>query len=172
MSGATGLRERKKVRTRQGIVAAAHDLFLSKSYEETTMEEIAERAEQAVGTLYNYFNSKEALFAELVSRARGELLTTLDEAVQAYNGWARLQATARFMLGFAHRNARMLAVYQDAIGGDEHPAADPAKQEGEQAIVSRYEACLESLAAQGELRADLPIELMAKTMAYLGLSNR
>ena len=66
MSGVTGLRERKKVRTRQGILAAAHDLFLSKSYEETTMEEIAERAEQAVGTLYNYFTSKGALLLALI----------------------------------------------------------------------------------------------------------
>ncbi len=66
MSGATGLRERKKVRARQGILAAAHELFLSKSYEETTMEEIAERAEQAVGTLYNYFTSKGALLLALI----------------------------------------------------------------------------------------------------------
>ena len=67
MSGATGLRERKKERTRQGILAAAHELFLSKSYEETTMEEIAERAEQAVGTLYNYFTSKGALLLALIA---------------------------------------------------------------------------------------------------------
>ncbi len=66
MTGATGLRERKKERTRQGILASAHELFLSKSYEETTMEEIAERAEQAVGTLYNYFTSKGALLLALI----------------------------------------------------------------------------------------------------------
>ncbi len=66
MSGATGLRERKKERTRQGILAAAHELFLNKQYDETTMEGIAERAEQAVGTLYNYFPSKGELLLSLI----------------------------------------------------------------------------------------------------------
>ena len=66
MSGVTSLRERKKERTRQGILAAAHELFLSKKYDETTMEGIAERAEQAVGTLYNYFPSKGELLLSLI----------------------------------------------------------------------------------------------------------
>jgi AcrR family transcriptional regulator len=67
MQGATGLRERKKERTRQGILSAAHELFLSKCYEGTTMEGIAERAELAVGTLYNYFTSKGALLLALLA---------------------------------------------------------------------------------------------------------
>lgn len=66
MQGAVGLRARKKERTRQGILAAAHELFLKKAFDETTMEEIAERAEQAVGTLYNYFPSKGEMLLSLI----------------------------------------------------------------------------------------------------------
>ena len=62
-----GLRERKKERSRQAILAAAHELFLSKSYDETIIEEIAERADLAVGTLYNYFPSKGELLLALIS---------------------------------------------------------------------------------------------------------
>ena len=61
-----GLRERKKERTRQAILASAHELFLSKSYDEAIIEEIAERADLAVGTLYNYFPSKGELLLALI----------------------------------------------------------------------------------------------------------
>jgi len=63
------LRQRKKERTRQEILTAAHELFLSKSYDETIMEEIAARAELAVGTLYNYFPSKGELLLSLIAES-------------------------------------------------------------------------------------------------------
>jgi len=40
-------------------------LVPGKRYEETTVEEITERADVAKGTFFNYFPSKEALLGEL-----------------------------------------------------------------------------------------------------------
>ncbi len=57
------LRERKKLRTQDSIIQAAAKLFNSKGYNETTVEEIAEKADVGVGTLYNYFTSKRGLLA-------------------------------------------------------------------------------------------------------------
>jgi len=62
-----GLREKKKERTRLALLKAAHTLFLDKSYDETTVEEIAESAQLAVGTLYNYFPSKGELLLALIA---------------------------------------------------------------------------------------------------------
>ncbi len=53
-----GLREKKKRRTEASIVEAALTLFNERGFRAATMEEVAERAEAAVGTLYNYFESK------------------------------------------------------------------------------------------------------------------
>ncbi len=53
-----GLRERKKRRTEASIVEAAFTLFNERGFNSSTMEEVAERAEAAVGTIYNYFDSK------------------------------------------------------------------------------------------------------------------
>ena len=61
---ATGLREKKAARTRQQIVDAALDLFLAHGFEQTTMEEIAERAEIGSSTLYRYFPSKDLVILE------------------------------------------------------------------------------------------------------------
>jgi len=55
------LRQRKKEQTRDAIVEAAESLFVGRGYGATTMEEVADSADVSVGTLYNYFSSKQQL---------------------------------------------------------------------------------------------------------------
>jgi TetR/AcrR family transcriptional regulator, cholesterol catabolism regulator len=52
------LRERKKLRARSDILAAANTLIARKGYADTTMREIADTANVSYQTLYNYFPSK------------------------------------------------------------------------------------------------------------------
>ncbi len=52
-------RERKKLRTRALIQQEALRLFLEKGFEATTIEEIAEAADIATSTFFNYFPTKE-----------------------------------------------------------------------------------------------------------------
>jgi AcrR family transcriptional regulator len=54
-----GLRERKKVRTRQAIRRAAYRLFARQGYEATRVDEIAEAAEVSPSTVFRYFPTKE-----------------------------------------------------------------------------------------------------------------
>jgi len=79
-----GLMERKKAGRRQRILAVARHYFSEKSFESTTMQEIATGAEVAVGTLYGYFRNKvaiaEALSAEDLDRATAKALSTLPTA--------------------------------------------------------------------------------------------
>jgi len=59
-------RERDKRRQRREILSAALVLFSEKGYHNVSMQEIAEAAEFAVGTLYNFFQNKEDLYKALV----------------------------------------------------------------------------------------------------------
>jgi AcrR family transcriptional regulator len=54
-----GRRERKKLRTRALIQKEALRLFLEKGFEATTIREIAEAADIATSTFFNYFPTKE-----------------------------------------------------------------------------------------------------------------
>lgn len=60
----TGLRERKKARTRRLIADTAARLFAEHGYENVAVSEVARDAEVAEQTVYNYFPTKEQLVTD------------------------------------------------------------------------------------------------------------
>lgn len=58
-----------KAATRQRILDSAQQLFAAQGFEATTTRDIAQAAEIAVGTLFNYFPTKEAIVECLVGEA-------------------------------------------------------------------------------------------------------
>jgi AcrR family transcriptional regulator len=76
-------RRRKEARPAE-LTAAALDLFVDKGYAATRLEDVAARAGVSKGTLYLYFDSKEALFKAVV---REGLLPALDEGENLVAGF-------------------------------------------------------------------------------------
>ena len=74
----TGLRERKKQRTREALIDAAFVLFTSKGFEATTVDEIAEAVEVSSRTFFRYFGSKEDVATSLQLRQFLDVYTALD----------------------------------------------------------------------------------------------
>ncbi len=72
----TERRERAKQAKQAAILEAARNLFNERGFQAACMEDIAERAGLAKGTVYLYFRGKEALFNRLCEQTLQE---TLDE---------------------------------------------------------------------------------------------
>jgi AcrR family transcriptional regulator len=60
-----GKREQTKVQNRQAILDAAREVFGELGYETATVRDIIRRTGLAAGTFYNYYRSKEEVFAAL-----------------------------------------------------------------------------------------------------------
>jgi len=83
MSSRLGLRERKKVQTRDRLIRCAAALFAERGYDSTTMEDIAECADVARATAFNYFSRKEDFVLAWFDRRRGELAEALADSAEA-----------------------------------------------------------------------------------------
>ncbi|HYT51703.1 MAG TPA: TetR family transcriptional regulator [Gaiellaceae bacterium] len=91
-----GLRELKKLHTRQEIADRAMQLFARRGFDHVTVAEVAEAANVSEKTIYNYFPTKEDLFFDEVPEREAALVAAItgrrkgESILQALR---RLQAT-------------------------------------------------------------------------------
>lgn len=119
----SGRMDRKREETRQKVIAATLALISAQGYEAVTMEQIAEKADIAKGTLYNYYPVKEAIIAEYIDRlsiernlerierlqqlpdTRSRIILSLREMLEAIRGQPEL-----FEKYFTYRVQRMITL--------------------------------------------------------------
>lgn len=102
-----GKREQTKVQNRQAILDAARAVFAEMGYDNVTVRDIIRRTGLAAGTFYNYFKSKEEVFAALADdgarrfapilkslRARSDGFESfVRDAIHAYFGFLEIEHT-------------------------------------------------------------------------------
>jgi AcrR family transcriptional regulator len=162
-----GLRERKKARTREQIVAAARDLFVERGYEGTSIADIAEGADIAVSTFFAYFPSK----ADVLFTGYDEVLDDYIASVEARAaGESAIEASMRW-----HHQRRLLSSphapetpeSRDAVWLTTHLRrivdADPVLQAVERQRYRRTEEFLAREVASdlGDAETDLRPQLIA-----------
>lgn len=79
-SSVEGLRERKKRARTERILEAARELLRERDVHTVTLEQIAERAQVAPGTVFNLIGPREQLFAALIDQAHDQLAHALAKA--------------------------------------------------------------------------------------------
>jgi AcrR family transcriptional regulator len=95
MSTETGLRERKKQRTREAIAATAWRLFAERGFDHVPVAEIARKADVSEATVFNYFPTKEDLVFHRMEAFEDELLGAVRDRDP---GESIVQAFGRFVL--------------------------------------------------------------------------
>jgi AcrR family transcriptional regulator len=149
-----GKREQTKVANRQAILDAAREVFGELGYETATVRDVIRRTGLAAGTFYNYYRSKEEVFAALAddgARRFAPILKSLrgkgysfeefvHRAIDAYfgfianehNNWAAKRPAGEPHLHVQGETPEMAAVFaeiRDALAEDiaqrKSPFADP-----------------------------------------------
>jgi AcrR family transcriptional regulator len=141
-----GLRERKKLRTRQLIADTARQLFLERGFESVSVVEIARTADVSEATVFNYFRTKEDLVFSGLEQFEADLLDTVR---QRDLGEPALAAFARFVLvprGLLAERTRTNAA--DLMRFTLLIAASPALLAREQQIFAGYTDSLARLLAE------------------------
>src|SRR5438445_7562080 len=105
---AGGKREQTKVANRQSILDAAREVFGELGYETATVRDIIRRTGLAAGTFYNYYRSKEEVFAALAddgARRFAPILKGLRGRGHSFETFVRLAIEAYFdFIADEHRN--------------------------------------------------------------------
>jgi AcrR family transcriptional regulator len=106
--------------TREKILDAALDVFSSKGYHDTRMDEIVEESGTSKGSIYFHFPNKERLFLALVDQFANLLERRVKEAIeQEAQGIARVRAALEACLdtfGRYRRPAKLLLVQAVGLG--------------------------------------------------------
>ena len=110
-------KERERLQHKQDILETALRLFSEQGFHNVSMQQIAEESEFAVGTLYNFFASKEALFDELTNscgeRISKELVAILD------GPGTEVERLSKFILHaptLLEENAEIVRLYVSELG--------------------------------------------------------
>ena len=104
-------------RKRTSILDAARTVFSQKGYAQAAVEDVAEQARIAKGTLYLYFKSKEELYlAALISDLEAMLVKAREEVSGAPTFREKLRAFLRVRLDYCKSREDFLRIYLAEYG--------------------------------------------------------
>lgn len=164
--------------TRRTEILQTAELLIATSGLRTSLQEIADAAGILPGSLYHHFESKEAIFAELLRRYHEDLDRIAEQAVDRLDDPATLSAVDRIVeLGtdiaqcaVTHRAALQMTFYEQPTSNPELAALAQKRP------TALLEAMLQTLRAarwSGYLRSDVDLPVLAdrivQTMRQVGL---
>jgi AcrR family transcriptional regulator len=152
---------RKGAETRERILDAALELFRTQGYAETTMRQIAQAADVAVGNAYYYFASKDQLILAFYERNHVEHLRLLGDALDTTRDFQeRLRAVLRTKVDSAMPYRRLSTKLFTSAADPESPLSPfspesaPLRKEAVDLMAEVVSGA--SLRVGKDLRADLP----------------
>ncbi len=136
-------------RTKEAVLVAAREVFESRGFADATMSDIADAARVSHGTVYTYFENKDAVLAAVVDALAGDVVAELtmtpgdpEDLVE------RLEvANQKYLVAF-ERHARLMAVVEHAATTD--PRYRKILDELRASFVERAVRSLRRLQRQGE----------------------
>ena len=111
-SSRSGRKERELGHIRRDILDAAARAFAGRGFHGTTMEDVAREAGYAVGSLYTYFEGKEALYRALLERIVDEMEAIVDRPMPSSLDFRqRFEAQMIQLFELVERNRELLLTF-------------------------------------------------------------
>ena len=162
--GTAQRRERERTELRERILEAARDIVRREGFAALTIRKIADAIEYAPGTLYLYFENRDAIASELSSEGFRKLLEAFAPAEKIGDPRARLEAIGRAYVRFGMKNPE---TYRLVFMEDPQLTTAVFKAAGDDPGQRAYRALLdplEELRQAGRLRPGADVQALADTL--------
>ena len=160
-----GVRQSRKLATRERVLAAARALFQEVGYDEATIRMVAQRAGVSVGSVFTTFSGKAEILSQVMDDRLEGLYAELDQVAPHLRGLAvdRLRSIMAVHYGFETRHVRLFVAYISAsygwsLGEGVVPIGRNAR------LKAMLRDVLEGGIARGEVRADADLETFIDTL--------
>ena len=167
------IRDKKKLQTSAAILESAKKLFTGQGFENTTMEQIAEDAVVATGTLYNYYGSKGDILVAIMAE---HAVRSLSEGSSQYlaNPASPTEALSEMVSRYA---AVFLSLEPNLLGKSIALALENPLTMGQRLfsidrqLITQVEEALKEMQAQGCLKPVLNIQDTAYLLYSMGFMS-
>jgi TetR/AcrR family fatty acid metabolism transcriptional regulator len=153
---------------REAILQAAERVFTRGGFYATRMSDIAREAGVGVGTLYNYFESKELIFSDIIAARHVEFKGAVESAATADDPLERLSQIVRGSLACMDDHGGLYAVFMErgAIGESdvERLVSDKAAK-GYTEFLEILEKTVRAAMRAKQLRSDLDARFLVSALS-------
>jgi AcrR family transcriptional regulator len=161
-------REREKLETREKILDAARELFVSEGYDGVTMRKVAEKIEYSPTAIYVHFHDKEQLFLELCHADFRRLAESLTQLALIQDPVERLRRIGHAYVQFGIENPnhyRMMFMTSSPRLKDDEMKAEMGRGNPEEDAYAFLQQTIGEALRAGAFRPELTdVELIAQTM--------
>lgn len=168
-------KEKEKQQRKEEIIQAAEQVFFSRGFDQSTMDDIAEKAELSKGTLYLYFKSKEDLHIAVARKAIALLRSITQKATDAGgNAVEKLQrigwACTEFSKSHPNEMKSIMTLEGGELGTVGYTASDMRNLILNESTVALVIQVVEQGVREKLVRSDIPAALVAHTLWMTVLS--
>jgi AcrR family transcriptional regulator len=165
-----GVRQSRKLATRERVLAAARDLFEEVGYDDATIRMVASRAQVSVGSVFTTFSGKAELLSQVMGDRLDGLYAELDQVIPHLRGPTvdRLCSIMAVHYGFETRRLRLFVAYIGASYGWS-PSEGVVPLGSNVRLKSMLRDTLVGGVERGDVRPDADVDIFIDTLlaAYI-----
>ena len=163
-------REEARALFHNAILEAAEQIFAERGFHAARIQDIAERARTAVGTVYNHFETKEDILRALLEERTGALVTAFEPQKDEGSTFeARLTARLTRLLSYIGEHRAFFTVaFEHGLVGSSSGAAAAALGNKRVRHIERFKTAFRNLIQEGIDDGTLEKEDPARLSRFLG----